>query len=215
VSQSYARTQHVLAVAAEVLNEKADLVVPYWQVSFTDVLSQFLVPECLSFLPRRYAETNTNYRQIIPYVIVKSNDRVLSYGRSPKSGESRLHGLRSIGWGGHVDLLDVVISENELDVPATIRSCARRELSEELGITHVDSREYIGLIVERRTEVGRVHMGCVEVWNVGDREISSLEDRNEAVRWMAADDLSHEISDFESWSELAWDLHQRSSAHGQ
>src|SRR5258705_3097267 len=53
------------------------------------------------FFPRAQAENDPAYKQIIPYVLLAFQDRVLYYVRGKKAGEQRLAAKGSIGIGGH------------------------------------------------------------------------------------------------------------------
>src|SRR5438046_4232923 len=54
------------------------------------------------FLSRAQAENDSAYKQIIPYVLLAFQDRVLHYVRGKKAGEQRLVAKVSIGSGGDV-----------------------------------------------------------------------------------------------------------------
>lgn len=56
-----------------------------------------------TFLERDAAERDEGYRQIIPYVVLRAPAGIFSYARTSRGREARLHGLRSIGVGGHVN----------------------------------------------------------------------------------------------------------------
>src|SRR5438046_2578586 len=58
------------------------------------------------FLPRAQAENDSAYKQIIPYVLLAFQDRVLHYVRGKKAGEQRLVAKGSIGIGGHMNESD-------------------------------------------------------------------------------------------------------------
>ena len=79
------------------------------------------------FLPRAEAETDSAFRQIIPYVAVTRGGEVFSTRRLRSGTESRLHGLISLGIGGHID------KNRDGDDGETLMRALRRELSEELG----------------------------------------------------------------------------------
>ncbi|NLH00716.1 MAG: hypothetical protein GX488_02235, partial [Clostridiales bacterium] len=55
------------------------------------------------FLPRSEAENDPSHKQIIPYVVICRGDEVFVTRRLNKGGETRLHGLLSIGGGGHIN----------------------------------------------------------------------------------------------------------------
>src|SRR5260370_20661980 len=56
----------------------------------------------LVYLNRSEAEQDRRYKQLIPYVLLICNDRVLRYRRGRGGEETRLHGLYSVGVGGHI-----------------------------------------------------------------------------------------------------------------
>src|SRR2546423_8974887 len=56
----------------------------------------------LVYLNRSEAEQDRRYKQLIPYVLIICNDRLLRYRRGRGGGEERLHGLYSVGIGGHI-----------------------------------------------------------------------------------------------------------------
>ena len=55
------------------------------------------------FLPRKNVETNPDYKQLIPYIIITFEDKILHYVRGKGGGEGRLKSLGSIGIGGHIN----------------------------------------------------------------------------------------------------------------
>src|SRR6266542_1216650 len=56
----------------------------------------------LVYLNRSDAEHDKRYKQLIPYVLLICNDRILRYRRGRGGQETRLHGLYSVGVGGHI-----------------------------------------------------------------------------------------------------------------
>src|ERR1700728_3318445 len=56
----------------------------------------------LVYLNRSDAEQDKRYKQLIPYVLLICNDKILRYRRGKAGGEKRLHGLYSVGIGGHI-----------------------------------------------------------------------------------------------------------------
>src|SRR6476469_2162457 len=89
-------------------------------------LTELLAAGVARFLPRPEMEEDPSYKQIIPYVIFRSGDRIFRYTRGKTQGEARLHAKRSIGVGGHVD-------EPDADGRATLDAyevALRRELDE-------------------------------------------------------------------------------------
>ena len=56
----------------------------------------------LVYLNRSAAEQDKRYKQLIPYVLLICNGRILRYRRGRGGQETRLHGLFSVGVGGHI-----------------------------------------------------------------------------------------------------------------
>lgn len=115
------------------------------------------------------------YRQVLPYVTIRNAEGLLlPYLRGKAVGEARLAGNASVGFGGHVDMIDVVHSASVIDFMATVRLNIERELQEEL-VVYVEGSENIeesdvavmtagelkfnGLINDHSDEVGRLHLG--------------------------------------------------------
>ena len=66
-------------------------------------IDRLLDPENHFFMDREEAEADPTHKQLIPYLVVRSGDRVLCYTRGKSGGESRLHAKMSIGIGGHIN----------------------------------------------------------------------------------------------------------------
>src|SRR5262249_1952668 len=76
---------------------------------------------------RSEAELDRRYKQLIPYVLILCHDRILRYRRGKGGQETRLHGLFSVGVGGHIaDEDSGLFSSN-----AGYHEGMRRELKEE------------------------------------------------------------------------------------
>lgn len=120
-------------------------------------------------MSRAECENDTNYLQLIPYIMVCHRNKVLMYRRGRKSGEGRLVDMLSAGFGGHIDELPSA-GESFKDL---IAREAVRELKEELGIvvnltgSDVDKAT---LIYTDATEVDEVHLGLTFVIMLSDEE---------------------------------------------
>lgn len=117
--------------------------------------------------PRYMLEEDDRFSQVIPYVVAKIGDKVLAYTRAAKGEETRLHGMVSVGAGGHVEFCDVSLkpAEFEIDLCQTLHYATLRELDEELPSTAriAVARAPVlkGLLATRGTPVGDVHVGVV------------------------------------------------------
>jgi len=112
------------------------------------------------FVERRYAEEHPEFKQPIPYVALCHEDQVLCLTRLKTQGESRLHGKRSIGVGGHINPCDL---PQEAQQPDLFRNACLRELHEELVLPEQAGQflEPVGLLNDDTTAVGAVHVGLV------------------------------------------------------
>jgi len=155
------------------------------------------------FVERDHAEEDLGFKQVIPYVVVyDAGDptKVLTYRR--KGSEGRLTGLRSIGFGGHVEPCD---ASRRLVRWHAVREAAYRELREELGVrTLVGLREVGKLINDDSNDVGRVHLGVVMTLPVNPNAVSFNED--EGHEWVDVADLRGQVvlgmHDLETWSRM-------------
>ena len=109
------------------------------------------------FMERRTAETDPDFKQIIPYTVLWRQDEVFVFERLAGGGEKRLHNLLSIGVGGHMEPTETG------DSWKMIQAAALRELSEEVALTTSSPLhlEYQGIINDESNEVGTVHTGVV------------------------------------------------------
>lgn len=157
---------------------------------------------------RAMLEENEAYRQIIPYTVLRKGDRYAAYRRTPKGGEDRLHGQVSIGFGGHVDLVDVVFdSETSIvDLKRTIDEGSRRELEEELvmgeGVRITNFTELDKKIVSNANPVDRVHIGLVNIADIeGDEtQVDSGEEQLEFLGFLTVEELKG-YDTLESWTQ--------------
>lgn len=156
--------------------------------------------------PRQALENNKNYLQIIPYIVLTDGSKIAYYTRGESGNEARLHGLVSIGLGGHVDLEDVVLDGNDLDLVETIYKAAKREVFEEVGLQEFSRQTWIGLLFDNSSDVGRVHIGVVGIWYVERFESMVIEDTIRTLTTAPLDSLLNELPHMETWSSylLTW-----------
>jgi len=157
------------------------------------------------FHTRHLMEEDESYKQIIPYVVVKDEmGRILTYRRSSKGGEGRLHDKFSIGVGGHLDL-----EAEHLGGIETYFLGMVRELKEEIGIdVNPEDFQIAFTIYDPSNEVGRVHFGIVSTIVVNsenfthDGEIDILVDREFLTE---EEILLEKYESLENWSKLLID----------
>jgi predicted NUDIX family phosphoesterase len=161
-------------------------------------LGDLLVPGVAEFRPRAAMEEDPNFKQIIPYVVFRAADEVFCYRRGTSQGESRLHRLRSLGVGGHVDEAD---AEGRATAEA-YETALRRELDEEVRVDSPGRLRLLGLINDDATPVGRVHLGVVHLYELDHPSVTPLEAGLAEAGFVALDRVRAERAAFESWSQI-------------
>ncbi len=162
------------------------------------------------FVPRPEAEDNPAWKQPIPYCLVTQGEQLLTVRRTRGQSERRLHGLWSIGLGGHVQAEDRgsgPLFENSL----------RRELEEELAIPGLDRLQprFLGLLNDDSNPVGRVHVGLVYRLEVPSPRAPDSAPQQKSVRiretskmtggfrsLVGSQNLWQDRSRFETWSRI-------------
>ncbi|MGA2685572.1 MAG: hypothetical protein ABSF51_11015 [Verrucomicrobiota bacterium] len=155
-----------------------------------------------SFQPRAQAETNPNFKQIIPYVVVTDGKSILHYVRGKKAGEQRLVAKGSIGIGGHINDEDHTLFAFGLQA---FQDAVKREVCEELTVQGTFDAKPVGLINDDSTEVGRVHFGVVHVLFRTPEKVKKNEQVITQVEFIAIEELKQRREQMESWSQLCLD----------
>jgi predicted NUDIX family phosphoesterase len=105
----------------------------------------------LTYLNRSEAEQDKRFKQLIPYVLIVCNGKILRYRRGKGGQETRLHGLFSVGIGGHISEEDHGLFTSDRGY----QDGMRRELMEEVGL-EPENDAAVALINDDSTEVGQV-----------------------------------------------------------
>jgi len=125
----------------------------------------------------------------------------------PRQGtEMRLHGLWSVGIGGHVNVDDLGNHAPE-DWETVLRTGLQRAIEEELpGFRLTERPECLGLINEDATPVGSVHLGIVcQIQLPTDATVQAGAELR-GMTWLQPDVLLPDHPDtrkLELWSVLA------------
>jgi len=154
------------------------------------------------WMPRNLVENDSAYKQLIPYILVKTWDnKFVCYRRA--GTEKRLHAFWSCGVGGHIEDFDFKDSLLE-----TIYAGAHRELSEEFADydTQVGLLQHIGTIHENETDVGLHHIGLVMILQLQKHEILHPDKELVECGWLSRDEMYSRS--LELWSRLALKLEE-------
>jgi predicted NUDIX family phosphoesterase len=155
-----------------------------------------------SFLSRAQAETNPDFKQVIPYVVITDGKSVLHYVRGKKAGEQRLVAKGSIGIGGHINDEDHTLFAFGLQA---FQDAVRREVCEELSLQGPFDAKPVGLINDDSTEVGRVHFGIVHVMFRTPEQVKKNEQVITQVEFLPIEELQAKREQMESWSQFCLD----------
>jgi predicted NUDIX family phosphoesterase len=151
----------------------------------------------LVYLNRSEAEHDKRYKQLIPYVLLICQDKILRYRRGRGGQETRLHGLYSVGIGGHIsEEDDGLFSDNR-----GYQESMRRELMEEVAIDAVNEPA-LAAINDDSTEVGFVHFGVVHLVRVPDESVAGRRSGIVSPEFIAMADAVKYASGYESWSRF-------------
>jgi len=154
-------------------------------------------PAKLVYLNRSEAEQDKRYKQLIPYVLVICNGKVLRYRRGKGGQETRLHGLYSVGIGGHISDEDHGLFSKGIGYEEGMR----RELKEEVEIEQVNAPA-VGLINDDSTEVGYVHFGVVHVLRVSNESVAGRRSGIVGPEFIPMVEAVQDLSVYETWSRF-------------
>lgn len=151
------------------------------------------------FIPRNLAEEDESYKQLIPYLVIMHNNKILLLERFNTQGEARLHNKLSIGIGGHINKID------EVDGKIPWECGMRRELHEELTCKGDYSTEFIGLLNDDAVAVGKVHLGLVYLVKFNTGKVTVREQDKMSGRFVDLNVLKESYNYMESWSQIVYD----------
>jgi predicted NUDIX family phosphoesterase len=149
------------------------------------------------YLNRSEAEQDRRYKQLIPYVLVLCNDRILRYRRGKGGQEIRLHGFFSVGIGGHISEEDHGLFSKQLGYHEGMQ----RELKEEVDI-EIKNEAAVAVINDDSTDVGFVHFGVVHLTCVGTEDIVGRRSGILAPEFVSLTEATRDLSGYETWSRL-------------
>jgi predicted NUDIX family phosphoesterase len=198
---SEVHAERVLVVPAELFHRLG-----YFQGFNSQVdryLGELFSPRHMSYRPRGEVEQDPGFKQLIPYVIFCYTDpektlTVFQYTRGSGMGEGRLHRKRSVGIGGHISAIDADPNQNS----SPYEEGMRRELAEEVEILTPYSAKCVGLINDDQTEVGRVHLGVVHIFDVQRPAVRPRETDILQSGFQPRAEILPNLDSFETWSQI-------------
>lgn len=154
-------------------------------------------PAHVLYLNRSEAEQDKRFKQLIPYVLIICGDRILRYRRGKGGQETRLHGLYSVGVGGHISEEDHGLFSNAFGY----QDGMRRELMEEVAVEEFNEAA-VAVINDDSTEVGFVHFGVVHILHVGSEKIAGRRSGILNPEFVPIAAAVKDSSGYESWSRF-------------
>lgn len=141
-------------------------------------------------------EEDPSFKQLIPYCIFRCNGEVFQYQRGNSQGEARLHAKRSVGVGGHVSTLDL-----------NGKGCAyaegmKREIEEEVFLEAKWTEQCVGLINDDESEVGKVHLGVVHVFDLETPDVKPKEASMLDSGFRKPSAMLEDLDAYETWSQI-------------
>jgi len=163
------------------------------------------------YIQRNHVEGNSEFRQIIPYIVLLADGQAALVRRNSNSDE-RIEGMLTIGQGGHINLSDFVRSEDgsQPDLSATITKCVARELAEEFSLEFKEVVKDIvnmGIVKSDRDDISKDHLGILSVVIIDKNNISDIEmeEGKELLGFYDLSKLEERIRD----SDDEWELWTR------
>jgi predicted NUDIX family phosphoesterase len=149
------------------------------------------------YVERAVAEEEPDYKQLVPYVVVRDGDKVFLMERTDAGGDRRLHGKASIGVGGHLNPVD--------DGEDALMAGLRREWTEELVAGWTPDFRLVGMLNDDTNPVGAVHLGVVFEVEAAGRPIEVRERDKLMGGFATAETVRAAWDRLETWSQLVAD----------
>lgn len=209
--------EHIIAVFANKYNTLAEKRNKGNIYSISELSNKGDITEAISksdvvIAQRADLEENTGFRQLIPYVsLVTPEGKFLTYTRTKKGNEKRLHKKVSVGFGGHMDAADAHFDEDSnLDIQKTIFNGLKREVIEELGNDvyetikdQINGFQVEELIIDDKTDVEKVHMALlISVTLDGEIDVESTDESITMEGFLTEEEIRELDGNIEPWSEI-------------
>lgn len=183
--------EKILVVPRLVLLPKDDL---HGFIPMADFnLYEELIRTSGQFLWRSAMEEDVAYKQIIPYLVFKHEDRYFLMHRRADASEKRLQGKATLGIGGH-------LREEDMS-HRSIVTWAEREFHEEVDYSGSLKITPLGLINDDSNPVGRVHIGFVYLLE-GDCADISIKSELKDGKLLTLGEIAATVETMETWSQL-------------
>lgn len=148
------------------------------------------------FLPRSLMEQDPTYKQIIPYLVFRYNDRYFLMQRKSSASEQRLKNKFTLGIGGHM-------RQEDMRAGTSIFDWARREFYEEVAYSGELKITTLGFINDDSNEVGKVHLG-IALLVEGDSTDIAIKSELKQGMLVTLDECGIYFDRLETWSQILY-----------
>lgn len=184
--------ERVYVVARSAVPESAD-----WHGLRTDGLDAFVaaLERDGRYELRDLMEHDPTFKQVIPYVVLRDGGRYFLMQRTSAGRDVRLHGLYSIGVGGHLNPGD-----------GGLLGGLQREWHEELVADFVPDFRLVALLNDDSSDVGAVHLGAVYVADAAGRPVAIRETDKLTGSFVEPAAVAAVADRLETWSRLVFEF---------
>lgn len=204
------QNEYVLVIKRKVLEEYG-LFNGVKDKHFQKQLSFLLDSSNTFFVPRIQAETDTDHKQILSYVIVEKNNKLIRFVRGVyTNAHSMLRGSLCIGFGGHVQSSDFNLFQAAYNDNGYMNS-VKRELLEELKIPefaiNLKTFKIIGILNDDSSEIGKSHIAIIHKLNLDKVRFADVkklrgEKSINQLNLIPINELGDDFEKYEYWSKL-------------
>jgi predicted NUDIX family phosphoesterase len=186
--------EYVLAFPTQLLRQ----IGMFQGISFdvSRYLESILDPKNHTFMKRKDAETNPEYKQLIPYALLRCEEKFFVYRRGKLQAEKRLLGNYSLGVGGHISVTDPGLFGTSYD------DGLQREINEEVSIESPYSKRIAALLNDDANEVGKVHFGIIHILELEKPLVKPKEKSINETKFVGINELQKDKEKFENWSQI-------------
>ena len=162
-----------------------------------------LNPKNHTFIKRKDAESNPDFKQLIPYALLQCEGSIFVYRRGKLLAEKRLLGNYSLGIGGHISVTDPGLFGSSYD------DGLKREINEEVAIESPYTQRVVALLNDDSNDVGKVHFGVVHILTLEKPLVKPREKSINETKFLSINELQKDAEKFENWSKICIENIQR------
>jgi predicted NUDIX family phosphoesterase len=160
-----------------------------------------LVERAGEYRPRGEAEVDPDWKQVIPYLLIRDGEQLFLMQRTAAGGDARLHDRWTLGIGGHLNPED-----------GGVIAGMRREFHEEMTAAWEPQADFLGVLNDDSTPVGQVHVGLVFAADAAGRALAVRETEKLRGSFVEPFEVRPVYDRLETWSQFLFDLVSRDRA---